>query len=649
MPLLSEENRRKRNLLVILCFLVLIGGLSAFDLGSFAPELPVASNIVIFALFNLNLIVFLLLLLLLFRNLVKLGFERRQKVIGARFKAKLVLAFLSLAVAPAILIFIIASNFINKSIEGWFKPQVERPLDQALSVAQTYYANLERTALRHGQHIARTIDRENFVSDERREALATFLAEQQDLLSISTLTVFDAQGQELVHVRDPILGDLATRELSEAQLKRGLAGQEVTTVRELTSGDLIEAVTPIWATRAGERHVIGAVVVGTHVTERLEAKVRGISQAFREYKQLKLLKTPIKGIYILLFLLMTLIVVFSFTWFALYLARGITGPIEQLAEGTREIAAGNLSYKVPAHGDDEIGVLVGSFNRMTDDLGRSKHQLEEAYLDLSDKHTELEDRRVYIETVLEAITTGVVSFDPLGRLTTINRAGARMLGLNETTAQGRLLEEVFAGPGLRPVVAQVQRMRRPNATSAELAVQLRRGGATLSLVASTTALRGPDGEYAGTVVVLDDLTELLKAQRVAAWREVAQRIAHEIKNPLTPIQLSAQRLRRRLARTPGEERLVAEATETIIHEVDGLKRLVDEFSRFARMPVLTPRPTDVRQLIDSVASLYRDSHPRLAITTHHPDDLPLLEVDPDHIKRAVLNLVDNAVEAVGGA
>src|SRR5881227_560108 len=160
MPLLSETNRRKRNLLVILAFLVLVGGLSAFDLGAFAPELPVASNIVIFALFNLNLVVFLLLLVLLIRNLVKLGFERRQKVIGARFKAKLVLAFLSLSVAPAFLIFIIASNFINKSIEGWFKPQVERPLDQALSVAQTYYANLERTALRHGQHVARARTRQ---------------------------------------------------------------------------------------------------------------------------------------------------------------------------------------------------------------------------------------------------------------------------------------------------------------------------------------------------------------------------------------------------------------------------------------------------------------------------------------------------------
>src|SRR6266550_2990124 len=204
MPLLSEQNRRKRNLLVILGFLVLVGGLSVFDLGSFAPELPVASNIVIFALFNLNLVVFLLLLLLLFRNLVKLGFERRQGVIGARFKAKLVLAFLSLAVAPAILIFIIASNFINKSIEGWFKPQVERPLDQALSVAQTYYANLERTALRHAQQIGRVIDRDGLLAANRRESLSAFLVEQQERLGISAVTVFGAQGQELMHVRDPL-------------------------------------------------------------------------------------------------------------------------------------------------------------------------------------------------------------------------------------------------------------------------------------------------------------------------------------------------------------------------------------------------------------------------------------------------------------
>jgi two-component system nitrogen regulation sensor histidine kinase NtrY len=648
-PLLSEENRRKRNLLIILGFLLLVGVANVVDIGVYAPDLPLASNITIFALLNLNLIVLLLLVVLLLRNLVKLWFERRQNVIGAKFKAKLVLSFLALALAPAILIFVIASNFINKSIEGWFKPQVERPLDQALAVAQTYYSNLERTALRHGRYLGRVIDRDGLLAANRRESLGALLVEQQERLGISAVTVFGAQGQELMHVRDPLLADLPTQDVNENQLKRGLAGQEVTTVREVDAGDVIEAAMPVWSASTGaEQKVVGAIVVAMHVPDRLEARVRGISQAFQEYKQLKLLKTPIKGIYILLFLLMTLIVVFSFTWFGLYLARGITGPIAELAEATREIAAGNLAYKVQTRADDEIGVLVESFNRMTDDLGESKKRLEEAYLDLSDKHTELEDRRRYIETVLEAITTGVVSFDPLGRLTTINRAAARMFGLAEAVAVGKLLEEVFVGPAFREVVTLVQRAARAKGGAIEQELQLRLGGATLSLLASATALRGPDGEYTGAVVVFDDLTELLKAQRVAAWREVAQRIAHEIKNPLTPIQLSAQRLRRRLRSSSREEQqLVAECTETIIQEVDGLKRLVDEFSRFARMPVLAPRPTDLRPLVDAVVTLYRESHPGVPLATRHAEDLPLLEVDPDHIKRAVLNLVDNAVQAVG--
>ncbi|HXH83189.1 MAG TPA: HAMP domain-containing protein, partial [Candidatus Tectomicrobia bacterium] len=519
MPLLSEHNRRKRNLVLLAAFLVLLGGVMVFDIGLLAPELPVASSIVIFALFNLNLIVLLLLLLLLCRNLVKLGFERRRQVIGARFKTKLVLAFLLLSVAPGALIFLIASNFINKSIEGWFKPQVERPLDQALTVAQTYYQNLERTALRHGQHIARVLARDGLLAEDRRDALAAYLAEQQDALGVSTITVFGAGGQELVHVKDPIVSDLATRALEASHVQSGLGGQEVTTVRELVSGDLVEAFAPVWAGEPGARQVAGAVVVGLHITERLEQKVRGISQAFREYKQLKLLKNPIKGIYILLFLLLTLIIVFSFTWFAFYVARGITEPIGQLADATREVAAGNLAYKVQARGDDEIEALVSSFNRMTDDLAQSKRQLEEAYIDLQDKHTELEERRRYIETVLEAITTGVVSFDSLGRVTTINRAAARMMGLDAARAVGRLLEEVFAGTAGREIVALVQRAQRANAASAARPIQVRRGGATLSLLAAATALRGEDGAYAGAVVVLDDLTELLKAQRLAAWRE----------------------------------------------------------------------------------------------------------------------------------
>jgi two-component system, NtrC family, nitrogen regulation sensor histidine kinase NtrY len=648
MPLLSEESRRKRNLLIMTGVLVVLAVGSAVNYGLTGPDVPVASNLAMILLFNLNAIVLLLLLVLLFRNLVKLWFERQQKAIASKFKARLVLAFLFLSLVPTLLIIVIASTIINRSIDGWFKPQVERPLAQALGVAQTYYQNLESTALRHAQQIARVVSREGLLEGDPA-ALRAYVSEQHNQLGLGAVTILADSGTEVLHVTDPLVADLPLRPIGETQLKRGLAGHDVTAVREADVADLVDAVTPIWSGRKGPQAVEGLVVVSTHVPERLEAKIRAISQAFQEYKQLRLLRTPIKVTLILFFVLITLIVVFCVTWFGLYLARGITVPIEQLVEGTREVAAGNLSYKVQARADDEIGVLVTSFNRMTDDLALSKRQLEEAYLDLQDQHTELEERRRYMETVLEAITTGVVSFDGLGRLTTINRAAARMFDLAEETSVGRLLEEVFRGPEGREIVALVRRAQRIKVGGAAAELTRENNGTRLSLLTSATALRGPDGDYAGAVVVFDDLTELIKAQRQAAWREVAQRLAHEIKNPLTPIQLSAQRLRRRLARHAGEEeRLVNECTEIIIQEVDGLKRLVEEFSRFARMPALTPRLTDMHPLIEAIAGLYRESQPALSLITRHAPGLPLLEVDPDHIKRAVLNLVDNAVDAVSG-
>ena len=652
MPLLqdrpAEQSKRKRNLLIISGILILLVVGTVFEVGIRTPQIPLASNLLVLALLNLNLVVFLLLLILLFRNLVKLSFERRHKVLGARFKAKLVLAFLSLALAPGILIFIIASNFITTSIEGWFKPQVERPLDQALQVAQTYYQTLEGTALRHARYMARVAEREGLLGEERREALAAFLDEQRERLGLSAITVFNRRGQEQFHAKDPALATVATRSMHKDKVAQGLGGQEVTTVHELDRGDMIQAVVPI---RDSSRQVEGVLVVSSHVSQRIENRLRGISQAFQEYKQLKLLKNPIKAIYILLFLLMTLIIVFSATWFGLYLARGITDPIQMLAEGTREVAAGNLGYQVQVRADDELGILVDSFNRMTRDLASSRTKLEEAYLDLQAKHGEMEMRRRYTETVLEAVATGVVSLDPEGRVTTINGAAERMLGIPAQAALGQPDSAVFRRPEFGEIAALIKRMTRLKEGTVEHEVHLRRDGQAITLLSSATALRGPDGADMGLVLVFDDLTELLKAQRLAAWREVAQRIAHEIKNPLTPIQLSAQRLRRRLAgdRSPEEKQLLEEATSTIIQEVDGLKQLVDEFSRFARMPALSLRPTDLARLLDGVIVLYRESHPALAITSAFSPDLPQIEVDPNQIKRAVLNLVDNAVEAVGQA
>jgi len=641
----DERDKRKRNLVIIAVVLFLLVAATAVEVGIKVPEIPIASNVVVIALFNLNLVVFLLLLVLLFRNLVKLSFERRHKILGSKFKTKLVVAFLSLALAPAILIFLIASNLINTSIEGWFKIQVERPLDESMRVAQTFYERMQDTALRHGQHVARVLVRDGLLEDASRDNLIEFLQEQAEQYGLAGITIYSAKGQELVHVKDPVLAPAVATSVNLEQLRMALGGRALSTRREISSGDLIQGLVPI-VQPGVEPRVVGATVVALHVPERLEAQVRGIAQSFQEYKQLKLLKQPIKGIYILLFLLMTLLIVFSVTWFGLYLARGITVPIQLLAEGTREVAAGNLDYRVTVQADDEVGILVTSFNKMTEDLASSKTQLEHAYTGLQAKHTELEERRRYTETVLEAVATGVVSAGRDGVVTTVNRAAARMLGVVPGTVVGRHYAVAFAGHQYADLVAVMQRMDRLREGSLERELQVSRDGSSLTLLASLTALQGPEQEYLGIVLVFDDMTELLAAQRLAAWREVAQRIAHEIKNPLTPIQLSAQRLRRRLGgRVPDDGGVLEECTGTIIGEVEGLRRLVDEFSRFARMPSLAPKPIDLHRLLEGVIALYAETHPAVALRADFAPDVPTLEADGDQLKRAILNLIDNAVES----
>jgi two-component system nitrogen regulation sensor histidine kinase NtrY len=644
----DDRERRKRNLVVIALVLFLLVAATAVEVGIRAPDLPVASNVVVIALFNLNLIVLLLLLVLLFRNLVKLWFERRHKILGSRFKTKLVAAFLSLALAPAILIFLIASNLINTSIEGWFKIQVERPLDESMRVAQTFYERAQEQALRHGQYVARAVARQGLLAEERREELIGFLQDQGAQYGLAEVAIYAPSGHEVAHVKDPVLQPSTETTVNMEQVRMALGGRELSTRREISTGDLIQGMVPIVVPGADPR-VVGAAVVALHVPERLETQVRGITQAFQEYKQLKLLKRPIKGIYILLFLLMTLIIVFSVTWFGLYLAKGITVPIQLLAQGTREVAAGNLDYRVTVEADDEVGILVDSFNRMTQDLKSSKAQLEQAYADLQAKHAELAERRRYTETVLEAVATGVVSADARGAVTTVNPAAARMLGLVPEEVVGRPFAAAFAAPSYADLVALMERMTRLRGGTLERELHVARPGHALTLLANLTALGGAGGEYLGMVVVLDDLTELLAAQRLAAWREVAQRIAHEIKNPLTPIQLSAQRLRRRLAGSMADGgALLEECTSTIIGEVEGLRRLVDEFSRFARMPSFTPRPTDLHRLLDGVITLYAETHPATTLRAEFAPEVPILEADGDQLKRALLNLIDNAVQAGAG-
>ena len=338
-----------------------------------------------------------------------------------------------------------------------------------------------------------------------------------------------------------------------------------------------------------------------------------------------------------------LLIIFSATWFGLYLAKGITVPIQDLAEATRRIAQGDLNHQIDISADDEIGVLVTSFNQMTKDLKRSKQGLEQANLDL-------EQRRNYTETILRNVSAGVISIDRNGVITTINRAAEKMLGIRTQKVLNRHYEEVLI-PDHRILAGEVLReMRERGEGFIEKQIDVTLRDRAMTILMTITAIHDDEGKEMGMAVVFEDLTQLQRAERVAAWREVARRMAHEIKNPLTPVQLSAQRLQKKYGDRLGEDGgIFWECTKTIIDQVEVLKNLVNEFSRYARLPVTNLAHNDLNEVIRDSVILFQDAHKEIVFDFLQGADIPKLMLDPEQIRRVMVNLLDNAVAALGGA
>jgi len=355
----------------------------------------------------------------------------------------------------------------------------------------------------------------------------------------------------------------------------------------------------------------------------------------------------VKAKYFTILLIITLVIVFFSTWIGRYIAREITVPIQELAEGTHAVASGNLDFRIKTDSKDEIGLLVNSFNRMTEDLKAGKTKLEDANLELRRTNTELDQRRRYIEIVLGNVPAGVVSIDKLGRIVSINRVAAEILGTDEGYALGKVYKEVLRPEDQEAFREMIREMNEMGAESLERQIKVALEDKAMTVLVNLNALKDESGSYLGMVAVLDDLTHLLKTQRMFAWKEVARRIAHEIKNPLTPIKLSAQRLRKKyLDRFPGDE-VFDECTTTIIRQVDELKTLVNEFSSFARMPASNPSPNDLNEIVQETVSLYKAGQRRIRFDSVLDKRLPVLDIDRDQIKRVLINLIDNAIAAVG--
>jgi len=636
-----ESRRRRGERVVILATIVIIVVLTYIEshLSRTETFLPVSNDVLIFGLININIILILFLIFLIMRNVVKLVSERRRGILGSKLQTKLVVAFVSLSLIPTVVLFLVSINFLSYSIDNWFNIKIGGALNQSLEVAQNYYQQSADRAKYYARQISSDITKNKLYEKERWDYLKSLMEQRQRNSNLGLIEVyFDNQKEEL-YVKDPNNPDIALIKLSPKILGDVFMGNEVSTVHSTGMGDFINGLAPIYS-NLSPREVIGVVVASFYINKGLVEKMAIISKTSEEYKQFKLLKTPIKLSYIITLSIVTLLIIFSATWFGLFLAKGITVPIQDLAEATDEIAKGNLDHQIDVVADGEIGVLVDSFNQMTKDLESSNVNLEQANIDL-------EQRRKYMETVLRNVSAGVVSVDGDGVITTINSAAETMLDIKTEKVLNRKYEEVLRPGHIVLVNDFLKEMRESGSGFKEKQVQLMLWDRVLTVLVATTILKDDDGNYMGMVIVFEDLTQLKKAERVAAWREVARRIAHEIKNPLTPVQLSAQRLQRKYSEKLGDDGSVfRECTRTIIDQVDVLKNLVNEFSRFARMPVTKLVLNDLNEVIRDSITLFQDAHKNIYFDFKNGSDMPRLKLDAEQVKRVMINLLDNAVAAV---
>jgi two-component system nitrogen regulation sensor histidine kinase NtrY len=633
-----RKRRRERIIMVVVGILAITFTLIASNFFN-KNDLPLSTNIFVYGLTSINVILIILLLFLIIRNVVKLFYEHRHGIIGSKLRTKLVATFVGLSLIPTILLFLFAINFLSYSIEFWFNIKIGDALNRSLEVAQVYYQQMEEQAKFNARQISADITKNRLYERERVEYLKNFIGQRQNNYKVGMVeTYFDFQKDKIVFA-DAEHPDLVPVTLDPKMIEDIYSGKEKSTVHPTNIGDAVVGIVPVFS-YAVPSEVIGRVSVSYVIPKGFVDKLRSIANASEQYGKIKFLKNPIKSNYIITLSIVTLVIIFLATWFGLTLAKGITDPIQDLVQATNRITQGDLDSRIDIEADDEIGLLVKSFNQMTKDLKKSKNSVEEANINL-------ERRRKYMETVLRNVSAGVISVDKTGMITTINRAAEKMFDIKSEKVLFQNYRDLMIPEHLSLVDEFLQEMKENNDNLLEKQLEVMLKDKALTVLLTITTIQNEEGNDSGTVVVFEDLTQLQKAERAAAWREVARRMAHEIKNPLTPVQLSAQRLQRKYGDKLGEEGSVfKECTQTIIDQVEVLKNLVNEFSRYARMPVTSPALNDLNAVVAEVVLLFQDAHKDIVFEFKPAEGLPKFDLDAEQINRVMINLLDNAVAAI---
>lgn len=611
----------------------------------------------LYALSTLNFVAFVVFSFIFVRNLVKLRREQREQQLGSRIKTRLLIYFIAISFLPITAMAVFSYLFLNRSLEKWFSPFPDEVVQEAQRVRLESLARQNRGLRETASLLAPILNQQSEV--ERSVTLEKMAANGQ----FAALEIVRADGTVAASSRTQLSPDHREELEKLLQNARQTPGDIGETLADGKAFDVISV--PLSAT---ERLLLApSRRADTDLNDTIADSQSEYQKLVRRQRRVRMLGVSTLG-------LMTLMLLFVSSWVAIYLARGIATPIKALAEASDEIARGNLSHRVDTEAEDELALLAHSFNQMTAQLEENRRRIDAGSAELREKNLALEDRRNYIETVLESLSTGVVSFDENDHITTINAAAMRLLRLSTPPHASEKLSQLISAEDHSTIAQLLTRARRIGQASEQEQLTGKNSvdSDPFPVALTATALRRGPGDKRGVVLVIEDLSELLAAQRAAAWSEVARRMAHEIKNPLTPIQLSAERIAKSYGRlringdSPTNENggngqfdegldegrvkaVVAECTETITREVAGLKAMVDEFSRFARLPVARLEPGSLNEVVRHALALYEDRLDGVRLDVQLDPNLPMAVLDAEQMRRALVNLIDNALNALANA
>jgi two-component system nitrogen regulation sensor histidine kinase NtrY len=640
---MSHLDNRQRWVLAIGGILLTLLLAAVFTFGSLdVPFEPRSwrAVVVLYAVSSLITAAFLVFGLILARTTLRLWVERSREQLGARFKTKMVVGAMAISLLPIVFMFIVSYSLINRSLLLWFP----KPLEIASEETQKLLNDLGRAQLPRLRGIAERVPED--LARPGEDFLQPAFARGADAVWILNRDGNPVRGGIICDNQPEIPRDTICEQpgVLGKYLRSLPSGVEIW---EADGKNFIAARVP----NLERGHPGGFVVAANHTSPGLLTSLAAIQTQTREYYQAKQDLRALKRQMLLILLLFTVLLLSAVMWVALFLAKQVTVPIQALAEGTREVSSGNFDYQVPEQSQDELGILVHSFNTMTTQLRDSRSQIDQFTRNLQQAVQELERRRQLMETVLENIPTGVISLDAGGTILRVNSSIARMFGVS--SAESHSLEGLLGTDAARIVHYLMRRSLRMGVVSRE--IETVAAGHVLHLAVTVSSL-GPRRANAGYVLVLDDLAELLRAQKSAAWQEVARRIAHEIKNPLTPIQLSAQRLLRFLERNDPSQseamrhselaNLVQECSRLIEREVSALAALVNEFSQFVRFPSAKLVPTNANTIVHQAVEVFSGRLDGIALKTTLAENLPAVRADGGLLRSVIVNLIDNAAEAL---